>query len=181
MLGALPLKPDLILSGINRGANLGTDLIYSGTAAAARQGSFFSAPSIALSLVESPEGGEYHWDMAVSFVVKKLEEFTALWEPDTFLNINIPNSPGGPGGMRTAFPCQRQYQDRISVMEAPDGARYCFALAGEAANQPEPGSDWDTVSRNLVSLSPVLIHPVNKGRLDSRPEEGTGGGESHGG
>ncbi|MDR3192461.1 MAG: 5'/3'-nucleotidase SurE [Treponema sp.] len=162
MLGALPLKPDLILSGINRGANLGTDLVYSGTAAAARQGSFFALPSIALSLVESPEGGEYHWDMAVSFTVKKLTEFAALWEPDTFLNVNIPNSPGGPEGMRTAFPCRRQYQDGLSVMEAPNGDRYCFALGGKAANRPEAGSDWDTVSRNLVSLSPVLIHPVNR-------------------
>jgi 5'-nucleotidase len=161
MLGALPLKPELILSGINRGANLGTDLVYSGTAAAARQGSFFAVPSIALSLVESSRGGEYHWDMAVSFVVKKLKEFMALWEPDIFLNVNIPNSSEGPEGSRIAFPCRRQYQDRLSVMEAPNGDRYCFALGGEADNQPESGSDWDTVSRNLVSLSPVLIHPVN--------------------
>ncbi|MDR1637183.1 MAG: 5'/3'-nucleotidase SurE [Treponema sp.] len=160
MLGALPLKPELILSGINRGANLGTDLVYSGTAAAARQGSFFSVPSIALSLVESSPGGEYHWDMAVSFVVKKLEEFTSLWEPDTFLNVNIPNSPRGPDGSRIAFPCRRQYQDSLSIMEAPNGERYCFGLAGRVSNQPEPGSDWDMVSRNLVSLSPVLIHPV---------------------
>jgi 5'-nucleotidase len=165
MLGALPLKPELILSGINRGANLGTDLVYSGTAAAARQGSFFAVPSIALSLVESPGGGEYHWDMAVSFVVKKLKEFTSLWEPDTFLNVNIPNSPDGPEGSRIAFPCRRQYQDKLSVMDAPNGDRYCFALDGKTANQPEPGSDWDTVSRNLVSLSAVLIHPVVNRRV----------------
>jgi 5'-nucleotidase len=180
MLGALPLKPELILSGINRGANLGTDLVYSGTAAAARQGSLFSVPSIALSLVESPQGGEYHWDMAVSLVVKKLEEFTSLWEPDTFLNVNIPNSPGGPEGSRIAFPCQRQYRDSLSVMEAPDGERYCFALAGKPVNQPEPGSDWDTVSRNLVSLSPVLIHPVSNRRVSNRTgmtaEAGCNGG-----
>jgi 5'-nucleotidase len=162
MLGALPEKPDLILSGINRGANLGTDLIYSGTAAAARQGSLFGVPSIALSLVESPQGGEYYWDMAVSLVLEKLDEFSARWEPDTFLNVNIPNSPEGPEGSRLTFPCLRQYQDGLSIMEAPGGERYCFALAGKADNRPEPGSDWDIVSRNLVSLSPVLIHPVNR-------------------
>jgi 5'-nucleotidase len=162
MLGALPAKPDLILSGINRGANLGTDLIYSGTAAAARQGSLFSVPSIALSLVESPQGGEYHWNMAVSFVVKKLTELMALWEPDTFLNINIPNSPEGPAGTSLAFPCRRQYGDGLSIMDAPNGDRYCFALAGKEISQGEPGSDRDTVSRNLVSLSPVLVHPVNR-------------------
>jgi 5'-nucleotidase len=180
MLGALPLKPDLLLSGINRGANLGTDLVYSGTAAAARQGSLFSVPSIALSLVESSRDGEYHWDMAVSFVAKNLEEFAALWEPDTFLNVNIPNSPKGPEGSKVAFPCRRQYQDELSVMEAPNGVRYCFAVAGQATSQPEPGSDWDTVSRNLVSLSPVLIHPVNnhalnKRRLNGPPAEETAG------
>jgi 5'-nucleotidase len=162
MLGALPVKPDLILSGINRGANLGTDLIYSGTAAAARQGSLFSVPSIALSLVESPRWGEYYWDMAVSLVLKKLEEWASLWEPDTFLNINIPNSPEGPGGASLAFPCRRQYGDGLSILDAPDGNRYCFALIGKELCLPEPGSDRDTVSRNLVSLSPVLIHPVNR-------------------
>ncbi|MDR0998715.1 MAG: 5'/3'-nucleotidase SurE [Treponema sp.] len=162
MLGILPVKPDLILSGINRGANLGTDLIYSGTAAAARQGGLFSVPSIALSLAEFSRGGEYHWDMAVSFTVKKLKEFTALWEPDTFLNVNIPNSPEGPGGTSPAFPCRRQYRDGISIMDAPNGEKYCFGLAGEGANPPEPGSDWETVSRNLVSLSLVLIHPVTR-------------------
>jgi 5'-nucleotidase len=162
MLGTLPVKPELILSGINRGANLGTDLIYSGTAAAARQGSLFSVPSIALSLVESSQGGEYHWNMAVSFVVKKFKELAALWEPDTFLNVNIPNSPQGPQGTSLAFPCRRQYQDGLSIMDAPNGDRYCFALVGEGVSQPEPGSDRDVVSRNLVSLSPVLIHPVNR-------------------
>jgi 5'-nucleotidase len=176
MLGALPLKPELILSGINRGANLGTDLVYSGTAAAARQGGFFSVPSIALSLVESPGGGEFHWDMAVSFVVKKLKEFAALWEPDTFLNVNIPNSPGGPEGSRISFPCRRQYGDRLSLMEAPNGDRYCFALAGEASVRPEPGSDWDAVSRNLVSLSPVLLHPVIDRTVNIREGAGGGGG-----
>jgi 5'-nucleotidase len=177
MLGALPVKPDLILSGINRGANLGTDLIYSGTAAAARQGGLFSVPSIALSLAEFSPGREYHWDMAVSFTVEKLKEFTALWEPDTFLNVNIPNSPGGPRGTSAAFPCRRQYQDGISIMDAPNGERYCFALAGDAANLPEPGSDWDAVSRNLASLSLVLIHPVTRTATRTpNPAPGGGGG-----
>jgi 5'-nucleotidase len=171
MLGGIPAEPDpvklnpvkldLILSGINRGENLGTDLIYSGTAAAARQGSLFDVPSIALSLVESP-GEEYYWDMAVSFIVENLEEFVRLWKPDTFLNVNIPNSSGGPEGIRMSFPCRRQYDDRLSVVEAPNGERYCFALAGKAINLPESGSDWDTVSQNFVSLSPVLVHPVNQ-------------------
>jgi 5'-nucleotidase len=180
MLGALPLKPELILSGINQGANLGTDLIYSGTAAAARQGALFSVPSVALSLAESSRDGEYHWDMAVSLVLEKLEEFLALWEPDTFLNVNIPSSPEGPRGSRLTFPCRRQYQDNFSVMEAPNGERYCFVLARKPLNRPEPGSDWDTVTRNLVSLSPVLIHPVvnrtvNNQAVDSRAAAGNGG------
>ncbi|MDR0450946.1 MAG: 5'/3'-nucleotidase SurE [Treponema sp.] len=177
MLGALPLKPELILSGINRGANLGTDLVYSGTAAAARQGGLFSVPSIALSLVESSGGGEYFWDMAVSFTVGKLKEFTALWEPDTFLNVNIPNSPGGPAGSGFAFPCRRQYEDGLSFMKAPNGELYGFARAGKPADQPEPGSDLDTVSRNLVSLSLVLIHPVVSRTLIDRTAGGGAAGQ----
>jgi 5'-nucleotidase len=70
-LGFLPERPDIVLSGINRGENLGTDLIYSGTAAAARQGGLAGIPSIALSLAGS---GPYHWDMAVSWTASHLEE-----------------------------------------------------------------------------------------------------------
>ena len=149
--------PDLILSGINRGANLGTDIVYSGTAAAARQGSLIGIPAIALSLVE---GEHWHWDMAVSFAVNHLEEMMAFRQADTFVNVNIPNSAAGPSGLVPAFPSLRYYNDRIDTYKAPDGTCYCFARAGKIGAKAEAGSDWDVVSHNGASMSAIGIHPV---------------------
>ena len=157
LLGALPVKPDLVLSGINRGENLGTDLIFSGTAAAARQASLSGIPAIALSLVGR---GVYHWDMAASWAADHLDELTALWEKNSFVNVNIPNNPDGPDGMRAAWPAIKGYQSELSVMDAPDGSRWCF-LSGEP-EEPEPqiDSDCDVVSRNCVSVTSVYNYPV---------------------
>jgi 5'-nucleotidase len=170
VLGALPVRPDLILSGINRGANMGTDLVYSGTAAAARQGSLFGIPSIALSLVESGKADVYYWDMAVSFVLNHLDAFAAQWQADTFLNVNIPNNSSGPEGIAAAFPSKRQYGDRLTCFKAPgEGDTWCFVEPGAVSTVPEPASagmnsDYEVVSRNLAAVGPVLIHPVNGGR-----------------
>jgi 5'-nucleotidase len=160
LLGGIPVKPDLVLSGINRGANLGTDLLYSGTAAAARQGSLFGTPSIALSLVEAP-GGDYHWERAVRFFLSRFDEIVGRWKADTFLNLNIPNSSQGPTGMAAAFPSYRTYHDSLETMDAPNGDRYCFFRAGEAESLRQEGCDRDIVSQNLAALSVVWVHPVS--------------------
>ncbi|MDR1105755.1 MAG: 5'/3'-nucleotidase SurE [Treponema sp.] len=160
LLGGLPGLdglPDMVVSGINRGANIGTDIIYSGTAAAARQASFWDLPSVALSLVE---GDTYYWDMAVSYSVRHIEDFRALWQADTFINVNIPNRAEYPSGMERTFPSLRIYHDTLSSYEGPDGRLYCFFRSGETDTPGENGSDWDAVSRGMASASAVFIHPV---------------------
>lgn len=159
MLGAVSFSPDLILSGINRGANLGTDLLYSGTAGAARQGSLFEVPSIALSLVDCWE--KPLWDMAVEFSLSHLDELAGQWKTGTFINVNIPNNPQGPAGLAPAFPSRRAYHDRLKVMDAPTGDRYCFFYAGEATVAPQTGSDREVVSQNWAAVSSVWVHPVS--------------------
>jgi 5'-nucleotidase len=160
LLGGIPVRPDLILSGINRGANLGTDLLYSGTAAAARQGSLFGVPSVALSLVGA-RGEDYYWERAVQFFLSHLDEILGRWKADTFLNLNIPNSSRGPGGMALAFPSRRKYNDRLESMDAPNGDRYCFFHAGMEESLRQDGCDQDLVSQNLAALSSVWVHPVS--------------------
>jgi 5'-nucleotidase len=150
-------QPDLIIAGINRGANIGTDIVYSGTAAAARQGSLCRIPSLALSLIE---GGVWHWDMAVAFAVERLEEMRSCWRADSFVNVNIPNTAAGPSALVPAFPSLRYYNDRIDVYAAPDGGQYCFARAGIIGAKPEAGSDWDVVSKNQAAISVICVHPV---------------------
>jgi 5'-nucleotidase len=158
LMGALPFKPDLVVSGINRGANLGTDIIYSGTAAAARQASLGNVPAVALSLAGR---GEFYWDMAVSWAADHLDELRRAWIADTFINVNIPNSPGGPLGTADTVPARMLYSDRLINFAAPGGDSWCFVEYGSARPHAEPGTDWEAVSKNLAAVSPVYIHPVD--------------------
>jgi 5'-nucleotidase len=164
-LGGFPVKPDLVLSGINRGANLGTDIIYSGTAAAARQAVLYGLPAIALSLagnlgVREEDDAGYFWDMAVSFILEKLPALIGMCTKDIFINVNIPNRKDRPLGMLTTYPCIQQYRDELSAMKAPDGSIYCFMKLGSASFRGEAGTDIDAIQRDYVSVSPVFVHPV---------------------
>jgi len=157
----LEKAPDVILSGINLGANLGTDLTYSGTAAAARQGSFFGIPSIALSLVDN-ETETYHWDPVLSYIVEKLPEFMGFWKPGCFVNINFPNNGKKPAALVPTFPSMRYYNDSIERYTSPDGSLYCFAKTGKVGKPPVDGSDWAEVLNNNAALSVVKSEPVSR-------------------
>ena len=150
--------PDLVLSGINAGANLGTDIVYSGTAAAARQGSFFGIPSVALSLVEN--NLPWQWESIVSYIVEKLVSFMGYWKAATFVNVNFPNIEKKPSSLVTTFPSIRYYNDRIVTFTSPEGDKYCFAKMGKADNVPEEGSDWAEVIKGNAALSVVITQPT---------------------
>jgi 5'-nucleotidase len=156
-LGMIPVKIDAVISGINRGPNLGTDLIYSGTAAAARQASLMGMPGIAVSLasLEPP----FHFEAAARFVSENLEEFVGLWKPDTFLNVNIPNKDALHEGYSQARASRRMYTDRLRRFTAPDGTVFCFLADGHIETEPEEGTDWWMVERGKVSLSRVKVCP----------------------
>jgi 5'-nucleotidase len=155
--GFLSVWPDLVLSGINRGANLGTDIIYSGTVSAARQASLAGIPAIALSLAGNDP---FYWDMAVYWAADHLQELLDFWRKDAFVNVNIPNSSCGPAGITQTWPAHKNYQDALSIMNAPDGSRWCFFEAGEETIVPETGSDCNAVSENFVSVSTVYNYPA---------------------
>ena len=157
MKGGLPEKPDLVLSGINRGQNLGTDIIYSGTVAAARQASLDGVPAIALSLAGKDS---YHWEMAASWSVDHLEELLAYWRKGTFVNVNIPNNADGPKGIATAWPAAKDYRDVLTWTDAPDGSRLFSLEPGPELILSGAGCDCDVVSRNYVSVSTVYNYPA---------------------
>ena len=150
--------PDLVLSGINIGANLGTDIIYSGTAAAARQGSFFGIPSVALSLVEND--GVWHWEPVISYIIDNLEKIMGFWKAGSFVNVNFPNTGKKPSALVPAFLSIRYYNDRIVNFAAPDGGLYCFAKTGKVGNIPAEGSDWKEVLNNNAALTLVMSEPA---------------------
>ncbi|GHV96473.1 hypothetical protein AGMMS50293_27930 [Spirochaetia bacterium] len=169
LLGGIPeicvvdgTPPDLVLSGINRGANIGTDIIYSGTAAAARQGGIGGIPAVALSLIEGD--GSWYWDVTIAFIVEHLEEMRNYWKANTFVNVNFPNTAQGASALVPAFPSVRYYNDGIVTYAAPGGGLYCFARAGKIQTTPEAGSDWDVVLKHGAAMSAVIIQPVSKER-----------------
>jgi len=156
LLGIFPVEFDLIVSGINAGVNVGTDLIYSGTAAAARQAAIYNIPAIAFSLAS---GKNFFWEEAAAFALDNIEKLFKLWKKDTFINVNIPNIPDIKETALT-FPSLRRYEDTLEIIKTQDGRQYCFVNLGDIITKAEKGSDEDAVSRNIVSISPVFIHPV---------------------
>ena len=163
--GSLDLEkaPDLVLSGINAGANLGTDIVYSGTAAAARQGSLFGIPSVALSLVDG--NMPYQWATVIPYIKDNLALIMGYWKAGTFVNVNFPNIKKKPSALVPVFPSMRYYNDRIVTFTAPLGGVYCFAKPGQTTSPdegggPEDGSDWAEVLKNNAALSVVLSQPA---------------------
>lgn len=170
VMAVLAEKPDLVLSGINQGANLGTDLIYSGTAAAARQASIGDIPAVALSLAGN---AEFFWDMAAAWSVDHLEELVSFWRKDSFVNVNIPNSPDPPAGLVLTRPALKNYQDIVKTITAPDGSLWCFLVHGQESIVEEEGTDCDAVSKKLAAVSSIYNYPV-LGPIDPNGKKGQG-------
>ncbi len=157
--GMFGFEPDLIISGINYGPNLGTDIIYSGTAAAAREGALKGIPSVAVSLVQ--RDAPYDFSRSVEFIASRIEEFRSLWDKDHFLNINIPAVIKDPLEVRITSPCMRKYVDNYQCFTDPHGDLFTFMDGDIDVSQPEEGSDLEAVEKGVISLSPISIHPEN--------------------
>jgi 5'-nucleotidase len=158
-LGFLPRVPDMIISGINWGPNIGTDIIYSGTAAGARQGAFLGKPSVAASMYSYAP--PFHYGYAVEFIARNLDIFRQNWSPDHFLNINFPNLKGEKPGVAVTFPSRRIYNDTLETYNGPDGCQYNFFGGEYPVSIPEKDSDHDVLERGKISISPVFLHPQN--------------------
>jgi 5'-nucleotidase len=157
LLGAIGFQPEIVVSGINRGANIGTDIVYSGTCGAARQAVISGIPGIAVSCVSREE--PFLYGAAASFVAENLEALAALCGEDAFVNVNAPSSDRDDLDWAWTFPSRRQYRDGLSSFEAPDGVRYCFLTGGGIETTDEAGSDHKALRSGLVSVGAVMAHP----------------------
>ena len=157
--GAIPVKPDVVISGINIGPNLGTDLIYSGTAAAARQAALMGFPGIAVSTDSFT--GPFYFGTTADFVARNLEKLLELWHPDHFININTPNVQEFTEGVRITALSRRVYNDEVVKFESPRGGTYYF-LQGGLVEYTEDGTDSECVASGAVSISPVFLEPQNR-------------------
>jgi 5'-nucleotidase len=159
LLGGISVTPDIVISGINKGPNLGTDIVYSGTAAAARQAAFMGVPGIAISVAGF--GIPLYYSVAAEFIYHNVEKLKDLWNPDHFININIPNSENRNINVTITYPSRRIYHDKLVTFNAPNGSAYYFLDGSPIETKMEEGSDWDVVSKGGISISPVYLHPVN--------------------
>ena len=149
----LPRRPDLVVSGINHGPNLGNDVHYSGTVAAAREGALRGVPSIALSNSSSDMEGAAQYGKRFA---KQLLRATAPEGQAVLLNINFPHSP--PKGIRATRLGFRLYSDEVEVRDDPRGRHYLWiGGAGGVKNEPVEGADTEALDEGYISVTPLSI------------------------
>lgn len=160
-------KPDVVVSGINRGANLGQDIYYSGTAAGAREAVFHNVPGISISLVlefnHSHEKPLY--DVAGLWARKVLEAgLHKELEPLQMLNINVPNVEN-PNGAKITSLGFRNYSEEISEREDFRGRPYFWIGGVYKGHSNDEGSDCHTVELGHVSITPLNLIAQSSDKL----------------
>lgn len=153
----MPGPPDLVISGINHGANLGTDVFYSGTVSAAREGSILGVSALAVSLCASPEdmsGGESAFAPAADAAVRVAKRMlTADWPQPTLFSLNVPL--GWNGEISLSRLGVRSYTNVFERRTDPRGRLY-FWLGGEPSDAGQPAdTDLAAVGRGEASLTPL--------------------------
>lgn len=158
-------KPDLVISGINRGSNLGTDVLYSGTVSAAVEGLIMGIPSIAVSLTGNGDSNSF--DFAGQFICRL---FPLLLEADlpisTLININIPTDVENIKGIRATRLGNRRYRNTFEKRIDPRGRVY-YWLAGELVDDEDEAEDVDTraVRDGYISITPIHFPLTNENVL----------------
>jgi 5'-nucleotidase len=151
--------PDLIISGINRGANLGSDVLYSGTVSAALEGSLYRIPSIATSLVGS---GNNNFNQAAVFIARNLKRL-AVSARQTVLNINFPDltSAGGGkfsnlfAGVKYTRLGRQVYENIFEERRDPRGRVYYWMGGDAVCCEQEADSDISAVEQSFISITPL--------------------------
>jgi len=162
--GMLDALPDIIVSGINNGANMGDDTIYSGTVAAATEGFLLGIPSIAISMT-SFEGDNY---ASAGLVARDLvERFirNPIREP-VLLNVNVPDIPHAElKGIEVTRLGRRHKAEAVVRMTSPRNETVYWVGAAGAAADAGPGTDFNAVERGCVSITPLQIDLTHTAQL----------------
>jgi len=154
--GLLDSEPDMVISGINAGANLGDDVLYSGTVAAAMEGRFLGCPAIAVSLIGA---NPTHFDTAVNVVLKIVRSLSGLpGIPDILLNINIPDTPFDRIGMFEVTRLGHRHKSEPAIPARDPQGRKVFWVGPVGLEQDAgPGTDFHAIRRNNVSITPLHV------------------------
>ena len=158
-------KPDLVISGINRGGNLGDDITYSGTVAAAFEATLLGIPAIAISLEYKLD---FHFATAARVVREVAEKVLAYGMPaDTLLNVNVPDLTWDElAGFRVTRQGKRCYSDVVCENRDPRGRRY-YWIGGEVLKGDDlAGTDAADVHTGFVSITPIHLDLTNYKALE---------------
>lgn len=158
--GLLPVRPNLVVSGINKGPNLGDDILYSGTVSAAVEGALLGIPSIAVSLVAFQD-----------FVFQAAAEFAVILAsrvlergipPGTLLNVNVPPLPRRElKGWRFTRQGKRHYNEKIVERVDPRGKKYYWIGGDDLGFAQADGTDCLAVKDGLISVTPLQVDLTN--------------------
>ena len=157
--GLLSERPALVVSGINKGGNMGDDITYSGTVAAAMEATMMGVPAMAVSL----SSDSFHYDdfhfagQAALELSHKILDFGL--PPDTFLNVNVPK--GQPVGACMTRQGKRRYGDIVVENIDPRGRKYYWIGGGELGFENVEGTDFYAVNEGCVSITPLHLDLTN--------------------
>jgi 5'-nucleotidase len=171
-LGLLGERPDLIVSGINHGANLGDDITYSGTVAAAFEGIVLGIPAIAVSQQSSKGemdfrfGRSFDFSVAAGFSAELVAVLARESVPaGTLVNVNCPASPAR--GVEVTHLGKRLYNDELKLVDEDEDGRRRYEIYGfEPSFEDEEGSDLSAIARGRVSLTPVHFDLTDRPGID---------------
>jgi 5'-nucleotidase len=167
----LPARPDLVISGINHGANLGDDIMYSGTVAGAREACYLDVPAFAIS--QTLQGEHAEMTLAPRFAVQLASRILESGlPPDTFLNVNVP--AGECHGVMLTRQGNKVSKSNVVENADPRGRKY-FWIGEDRRNWPwasNDGSDYDAIAQGCISVTPLHRDQTNYEALKQMLQEG---------
>jgi len=165
-------RPDLVVSGINHGANLGDDITYSGTVAAALEGVVLGIPAIAVSQQSQARAldfrydGGFGFDVAATFIARLVERIEDVPLPaSTLLNVNVP--AGEPLGVEVASIGKRIYRDELKLEREEEHRRRYWIYGSDPGFHDEPGTDLAAVAAGRVAVTPIHFDLTDRAGLQA--------------
>jgi 5'-nucleotidase len=146
----LPRRPDVVVSGVNHGVNLGDDVFYSGTVAAAREGALKGIPSLALSAAADAD-----FEAAAALGARLAVSLQALGTEPILLNVNVPRGRDWP--LRATRLGRRIYRDEVEFRRDPRGREYLWIGGPGADHRPLAGSDTEAFDQGIVGITPLVL------------------------
>ncbi|MGB5486557.1 MAG: 5'/3'-nucleotidase SurE [Lysobacterales bacterium] len=168
LTGLLDEDPDIVVSGINAGANLGDDVIYSGTVAAAMEGRFLGYPALAISLVLGEHADHHHFETAGKAARRLVKQLQCDPLPaDTILNVNVPDCPWSEirGFEVTRLGYRHRAEPVVKTVDPRGREMYWIGPAG-AEQDAGPGTDFDAIRRKFISVTPIHVDLTRYQALD---------------